>query len=133
LEIDTVHQQPPGYLRHIGTHLREIAGTPGVSPAQRALAIRITQAINNVQHWLEAVHADAVKLVQMDNGQMSQSGALSILNDLFTQANHAFVGQFDPNTSTVKEGVVQIHYNSQGLATFEVTPCTINNGKNTCS
>lgn len=133
LEIDIVHQQPPGYLRHIGTHLREIADTPGVSPAQHALAIRITQAINNVQHWLDAVHADAVKLVQMDNSQMSQPAALSILNDLFTQANHAFVGQFDPNTSTVKEGVVQIHYNSQGLATFEVTPCTINNGKNTCS
>jgi serine/threonine protein kinase len=133
LETDIVHQQPPGYLLHIGNHLREIANSPGVTPAQHALAIRITQAINNVQHWLEAVHADAVKLVQMDNGQMSQPGALSILNDLFTQANHAFVGQFDPNTSTVKEGVVQIHYNSQGLATFEVTPCTINNGKNTCS
>ena len=79
------------------------------------------------------VHTDAVTLEKMNNSQMSQSGALSILNDLFTQANHAFVGQFDPNTSTVKEGVVQIHYNSQGLATFEVTPCTINNGKNTCS
>jgi eukaryotic-like serine/threonine-protein kinase len=133
LETDNVHQQPPGYLLHIGNHLREVTNSPGVTPAQRALAIRITQAINNVQHWLEAVHADAVKLVQMNNSQTSQPGALSILNDLFTQANHAFVGQFDPNTSTVKEGTVQIHYNIQGLATFEVTPCTINNGKNTCS
>jgi serine/threonine protein kinase len=132
LEFDVVHQQPPGYLRHIGTHLREITGTPGVSPQQRTLAIRITQAINNVQGWLEAVHTDAVKLEKMDNSQMSQPAALSILNDLFTQANHAFVGQFDPNTSTVKEGVVQIHNNIQRLATFDVTPCTINNGKNTC-
>jgi hypothetical protein len=52
---------------------------------------------------------------------------------MFTQANYAFVGQFDPNTSRVKEGVVQIHYNIQGLATFDVMPCTITNGKNTCS
>jgi serine/threonine protein kinase len=133
LEFDVVHQQPPGYLRHIGTHLRELSNAPGVTAAQRALDIRITQAIDNVQNWLEAVHADAAKLEKMDNGQMSQPGALSIFDDLFTQANRAFVGQFDPNTSTVKEGVVQIHNNIQKLATFDVTPCTINNGKNTCS
>ncbi|HLZ81625.1 MAG TPA: protein kinase [Ktedonobacteraceae bacterium] len=133
LEFDVVHQQPPGYLRHIGTHLREMTGSPGVSPEQRTLAIRITQAINNVQDWLKAVHTDAVKLEKMDNSQLSQPDALSILNDLFTQANRAFVGQFDPNTSTVIEGVVQIHNNIQRLATFDVTPCTINNGKNTCS
>ena len=69
----------------------------------------------------------------MNNRQMSQPDALSILNDLFTQANHAFVGQFDPNTSTVKDGVAQIHNNIQGLATFDVIPCTMTNGKNTCS
>ncbi len=133
LEFDVLHQQPPGYLRHIGNHLRELSNAPGVNAAQRALAIQITQAINNVQHWLEAVHADAVKLEKMDNSQISQPGTLSIFNDLFTQANYAFVGQFDPNTSTVKEGVVQIHNNIQKLATFDVTLCAMNNGKNSCS
>ncbi len=133
LESDIEHQQPPGYLEHIGTHLREITTSPGTTAAQRSLAIRITQAINNVQGRLEAVRTDAVKLEKMNNSQLSQPGALSILNDMFTQANYAFVGQFDPNTSTVKDGVVQIHNNIQGLATLDVTPCTINNGKNTCS
>ncbi|HEY6410982.1 MAG TPA: protein kinase, partial [Ktedonobacteraceae bacterium] len=56
LESDVVHQQPPGYLRHIGSHLRELTGSPGVTPQQRTLAVQITQAINNVQGWLEAVH-----------------------------------------------------------------------------
>ena len=133
LEFDVVQQQPPGYLRHIGTHLRELSTSPGVTPDQRTLAIRITQAIDNVQGRLEAVHTDAVQLEKMDNSQMSQSAALSILNDLFTQANHAFLGQFDPNTNTVKEGVVQIHNNIQKLATFDVMSCTSNNGKQTCS
>ena len=133
LEFDTVNQQPPGYLRHIGNHLREITISPGVTPAQQALAIRINQDINNVQGWVNAVHADAKTLVQMNNAQLSQPGALHTLDDLFTQANYAFVGQFDPNTSTVKEGVVQIHYNIQRLATFDVTPCTINNGQNSCA
>jgi hypothetical protein len=45
-----------------------------------------------------------------------------ILDDLFTQANNAFVGQTDPNTDQVKEGVVQIHYSVLGLATFDVQP-----------
>ncbi len=133
LEFDVEHQQPPGYLQHIGTHLRELASSPGTTPAQRTLAIRIGQAINNVQALLTAVRTDAVKLVHMDNSQMSQSAALSTLNDLFTKTNYAFVGQFDPNTNTVREGVVHIHYNIQGLATFNVTPCTITNGKNTCA
>jgi eukaryotic-like serine/threonine-protein kinase len=131
--IDPVNQQPPGYLKHIGNHLREITESPGVTPAQRALAIRVNNAMNNVQSWMEVIHADAVKLVQMDNAQLSQQSALSILNDMVTLANFAFVGQFDPNTSTVKEGVVQIHYNIQGLATFEVMPCTTVNGKNSCA
>jgi len=131
LTSDPVNQQTPGYLKHIGSHLREITTAPGTTAAQRSLAIRIVQAIDNVQHWLEAVHTDASTLEKMDNTQLS--GASSILNDLFAQANYAFVGQFDPNTNTVKEGVVQIHYNIQGLATFEVTPCTINTGKNSCA
>ena len=54
-------------------------------------------------------------------------------NNLFTQANNAFVGQVDPNTNNVKDGVVQIHYNIQALATFDITPCTMNNGQSSCA
>ena len=133
LEFDPLNQQPPGYLDHIGTHLRELSGSPGVTAAQRALAIRIGQAINNVQAWLEAVRTDAVKLVQMNNGQLSQPAALTILNDMLTQAKYALVGQFDPNTSTVREGVAEIHDYIQGLATFDVSACAVTNGKNSCA
>jgi eukaryotic-like serine/threonine-protein kinase len=133
LEFDPVHQQPPGYLDHIGTHLRELASSPGVTAQQRALAIRIGQATNNVQVWLEAVHTDAKQLVNMNNSQLSQLAALSLLDDMLTQAKNALVGQFDPNTNMVKEGVAQIHDNIQGLATFDLKPCTITNGKNSCS
>ena len=133
LEFDAVNQVPPGYLKHIGNHLREITISPGVTTDQRALAIRITQDIDNVQGWVNAVHADAKTLVQMNNAQLSQPATFQTLDHMFTQANYAFVGQFDPNTGTVMEGVVQIHYNIQRLATFDVTPCTINNGQNSCA
>lgn len=131
LEFDTVKQFPPGYLVHIGTHLREIVLSPGVTAEQRTLAIHISQDINNVQVWMIAVRHDAAQLVQMNNSQLASS--TSIINDLFTNANYAFVGKYDPNTGTVKEGVVQIHYNIQGLATFNVTPCTVSNGQNSCA
>ena len=34
---------------------------------------------------------------------------------MLTQAQSALVGQFEPNTSTVKEGVAQIHDNIAGV------------------
>ncbi|GAC1402033.1 MAG: hypothetical protein NVS4B12_13780 [Ktedonobacteraceae bacterium] len=132
LELDSA-QDPPGYLKHIGSHLQSISQLPGSTPEQRALAIRIDQAINNVQGWLDTVHADAAKLIHMSSAQLLQPAALTLLNDLFIQANNAFVGQIDPNTNNVKEGVVQIHYNIQALATFDVVPCILTNGKSSCA
>ena len=126
-------QDPPGYLKHIGSHLQSIDQIAAATPEQHALSIRINQAINNVQGWLNAVHADASKLIHMNSDQLVQPDALTTLNDLFTQANNAFVGQVDPSTNNVKEGVVQIHYNIQALATFDVAPCTTTNGKSSCA
>jgi hypothetical protein len=122
LEINVQNQTPPGYLKHIGSHLGELTQVPGATPAQKALAIQINKDINNVQGWLENVHRDAEKLIQMTPSQLQQPAALTTLDDLFTQANNAFVGQTDPNTNQVKEGVVQIHYNVQRLATFDIQP-----------
>src|SRR5581483_6976002 len=42
------NQDPPGYLWHIGLHLRELSQSPGVTPDQQRLAIQINNAINNV-------------------------------------------------------------------------------------
>lgn len=124
LEIDPA-QTPPGYLKHIGTHLQEITQSPGVSPDQQALAVRINNAIDNVQFWLTNAHKDAETLLQLPRAQLLQPAATKLLDDLFTQVNNAFVGQTDPNTLQVKEGVAQIHYNIQRLATFNIQPCTV--------
>jgi serine/threonine protein kinase len=133
LESDPVNQQPPGYLTHIGHHLQELTHSPGVTPDQRTRANRINQGINNVQGRLDAVHADASKLIHMSPDDLVQSEGLTTLNDLFTQANSAFVGQIDPNTDKVKEGVVQIYYDIQALATFDVASCTMKNGQSSCA
>ncbi|TMC18392.1 MAG: hypothetical protein E6J34_17425 [Chloroflexi bacterium] len=122
LQIDPQNQSPPGYLVHIGNHLREIISTPGTTADQRALAIRINNAINNVQQWLTAVHGDARKLIQMSATQLADESTRSIVDDMFVNTNNAFVGQVDPNTGLAKEGVSQIHYSIQGLATFVIGP-----------
>ncbi len=126
LEINQ-SQYPPGYLQHIANHLREITQSPGVSADQRALAIRILAAIDNVEVWLKAVHGDAEKILLMPPNQLRQPAGQELLDDMFTQANNAFIGQTDPNTLQVKEGVAQIHYDIQRLATFDVAPCTTDN------
>jgi hypothetical protein len=123
LEFDP-QQNPPPYLKHIGNHLRETVSLPGVTPTQRELAITINKALNNVKVWLEAVHKIAAQLIQMSREELLADSTLPLLDDLFTQTNFAFVGQIDPNNSQIREGVVQIHYNTLRLATFEIKPYT---------
>ncbi|GHP01152.1 hypothetical protein KSF_111990 [Reticulibacter mediterranei] len=120
----TPAQNPPGYLKEIGNHLRELVMVPGVTPEQKALAIRINAALNMVQFWLQVAHTDAIKLLQMTPQQLLAPTTVALLDDLFTQANNAFVGQTDPNTNQVRAGVVQIHYDIQRLATFDIQPYT---------
>ena len=85
-----------------------------------------------MQAWLTAVHADAAELLHKPVDQIVQPETLPIFNDMFTQAKNAFVGQTDPHTGQVKEGVAQIHYEIQSLATFDVTACVASKTGNTC-
>ena len=132
--LETVpNQTPPGYVFHIGRHLEEITKSPNVTKDQIALAVEINQAMNNVQFWLQQVHKDALQLINLSDAQLLQQATRSILDDMATQANFAFTGQIDPSTGQVKPGVVQVHYNIQRLATFDITPCTMNGGASTCA
>jgi len=126
LEVNA-QQTPPGYLYHIAIHLHEIAQLPDTAPEQKVLAIQVGDAIGNVNIWLHSVHDDALQLYKMTDEQLLGTQGRSLLNDLATQANSAFVGQIDPYTHQVKNGVVQIHYNIQRLATFDIRACTSSN------
>ena len=56
----------------------------------------------------------------MTTAQLLSQSSLSILDDMETAARYAFIGQIDPNTNAVQGGVVEIHYNIQRLATFDI-------------
>jgi hypothetical protein len=120
LEFDVQHQSPPGFLYHIALHLHGMAESPGATSAQKSLAIQIDTAISKVQALLEQVRQDAKKLVMMTDAQLLQPATLSLLDDMVKHAQDAFIGQFDPTTGEIQDGVTQIHYAIQRLATIDV-------------
>ncbi|MBV9228670.1 MAG: hypothetical protein JOZ18_05085 [Chloroflexi bacterium] len=121
LEFNVQQQEPPGLLYHIGLHLQGLVGSPGATAQQKQLAIQIDTAINKVNALLQGVRQDARRLVMMTDAQLLQPSSLSILDDMVKQAQDAFVGQFDPTTGEIENGVTQIHYAIQRLATLDVT------------
>ena len=121
LEFDVQNQEPPGYLYHIGLHLHGLATSPGATTGQKQLAVQIDTALNQVQALLEQIRQDAKQLVMMTDAQLLQPSTLSLLDAMVKQAQDMFVGQFDPSTSEIANGITQIHYAIQRLATLDVT------------
>ncbi len=114
-------QNPPGYLAHIDFHLVGYTHSPGVTAKQKQLANRIDAMMIAVTALLEKVHSDAIQLANMGDTKLLSKEALSLLDDMETNTNEAFVGQPDPATGTMQGGVTQIHDELQLLAMIEVS------------
>jgi hypothetical protein len=115
-------QIPPGYLAHVNIHLLGLINSPGATPEQKRLAARIASAINAVAASMQRIRQDAIQLVHMTDTQLRQSGALSLLNDMESTANVAYVGQFNPVTSRLTGGIIWIHDNLQELTSIPIFP-----------
>lgn len=115
-------QVPSDYLHLISAHLNAIAQAPGTTPDKRKLAAQINTGMKNVGNWLAKVRLDAKKLFSMTDPQLHSQEALSVLNDMVAQAFYAYVGRLDPTTNQVQAGAVQINYDTERLATFEMKP-----------
>jgi len=121
LEFDQQKQNPPALLYLVGVHLSALVQAPGISQENHILAAQIDQDSNDVQARLQQVRQDAKQLVTMTPTQLLSQGTLAILDNMETAASSAYIGQIDPNTNTVMGGTVQIHYNIQHLATFDLS------------
>ena len=62
----------------------------------------------------------------MDDAHLTGNDGLTLLDQVATLANDAFAGKVDTNAQ-VTDGVVQIHYTIQRLATFDIRACTASN------
>jgi hypothetical protein len=114
-------QNPPGYLTHVDLHLVGLSNSPGVTAAQKQLAIKLDALLHAATLLMQRVHEDAVQLAKMSDAALLTPQALSLLNDMDTNASAAFAGQFDPTTGSVQGGITEIHGELQLLASMEVS------------
>lgn len=128
LTVDAQHQggnnsdkNPPGYVDHIQFHVGQINKAIDLTPAMRKTSASIIEAINNAKTWLLNAHKDAVQLYNLTPDQLKQPAAKALLDDLAVQITYAYIGQPDPVTNQVHPGVLQMHYDVQQLAAFQVT------------
>jgi len=117
-------QNPPGYLAHIDLHLVGYSHSPGATADQKRFATKIDAMLIAVTSLLWKVRGDAALLAKMSDAVLLAPQALSLLNDMDTNANDAFVGQPDPATGSVQGGVTQIHDELQRLSTIQVSTVT---------
>lgn len=121
LEFDQQKQNPPALLYLVGIHLSALVQAPGISQEKHTLAAQIDQDSKDVQARLQQVRRDAKQLVSMTPTQLLSQSTLAILDDMETAARSAYTGQIDPNTNTAQGGTIQIHYDIQHLATFDLS------------
>lgn len=120
-------QNPPGYLYHIGVkHLHEMILLPDISSSQKTVAIQISQKLNIVTQWFQTIHSDIKALYAMSAEDLFGNKGRVTLNEVATLANDAFVGKVNAVGPTT-DGVVQIHYALQNLATFDIRACSTDN------
>jgi hypothetical protein len=113
---------PPGYVYLISSHLAATVLAPDATPDQRSLARQIQVVINQTKGWLEQVRQDAKQLIVMNNAQLSQFHALSLLDDIALNAQYVSNGQADLVTGQIHGGAVWICSNIQRMASFKVKP-----------
>lgn len=116
--------EPPGYIYLISSHLAATVLSPDATADQRALAAQIQVAVSQTRGWLEHVHQDAKQLVALNNQQLTQPAALTLLNDLVKQAQQAYIGQVNATNGQQYGGAIWICNNIQRMANFEIKPFT---------
>ncbi len=122
--LDTMANQiPKSYPDLIQSELTTLIAAPDITPTMRTLTIQSHRAfIDNVEPLLTQLRQIVRQLVNMTDAQLLQPTALALLDGSVALANYAFVGRLDPSTQQVQLGVVQIFYNIQRLATYNIAP-----------
>jgi eukaryotic-like serine/threonine-protein kinase len=113
---------PPGYVYLISEHMGGAIESPQTTPDQKTLAIKINKALDVEIGTLSQVRQDAKQLLAMNNTQLLQPAALTILNDLAAQAQNAYTGQINPTTGQSEGGALWAYNNLQRLVAFDIRP-----------
>src|SRR5581483_1990308 len=115
-------EPPPGYVYLISEHMGGAIESPQTTPDQKALAIKINNALDTEISVLGQARQDAKQLLAMSGKQLLQPDALAILNDLAAQAQNAYTGQINPTTGQSDGGALWTYNNIQRLVAFDIRP-----------
>lgn len=115
-------EPPPGYVYLISEHMGGAIESPQTTPDQKALAIKINNALDTEISALGQERRDAKQLLAMSGKQLLQPDALAILNDLAAQAQNAYTGQINPTTGQSDGGALWTYNNIQRLVAFDIRP-----------
>ena len=113
-------EAPPGYVYLISEHMGGAIESPQTTTDQRTLAVQINQGLDREKSVLEQLHQDAKQLLSMNDEQLRQPAALSLLNDLASQAQDAYNGQINPSNGQPEDGALWTYDNLQRLVTFDI-------------
>ena len=132
LTVNPLHQglrfrmtNPDGYVNHIQYHLAQIASASEITPAVHASCIQITHDLNtNIRLWLENVRSDdrAILLSALaDLNTLRSDRVAQKLDEMMSLISAAYYGKLDSQTGQMQNGVVQVHFALQQMATMQVT------------
>ncbi len=110
----------PGYVYLISEHMAGAIQSPQTTSDQRTLAVEINARLDEEKGMFEQVQRDAKQLLYMSDAQLLGAQALTLLDDLATQAQNAYSGQLDPSTGQSEGGALWIYGNLQRLAAFDI-------------
>jgi len=118
-------ENPEAYLPHAAFSILSFAQAGNtLSPEKRQIGLEVEKDIRvNLAYRLQLVRQDAKQLVALTDAQLAQRSTLPLLNDLLTQANYAYAGQFDPATDHLQGGALNDYNLIQAIASFDIFPC----------
>lgn len=119
------NQAQASYLDIMTAQLSDLLAAPDITPATRRLGLQIKEALSgNIQTLFTQVRLLATKLVALPPALLLLPASLAALDNMVALSNVAFVGRLDPATNELQPGVVQLFYDIQHLASYDITPFT---------
>jgi hypothetical protein len=121
LNVRGTGQNPPSYMDQFAFHLNGLVNAPDAPKSLQTIVSQIQPVLSYVNSWLENLRSDVKQLLAMNDEQMGQQAAFSVLDDMVLQAGNAYSGSSDPTTGQFREGVSWLHQELQTLATISIS------------
>jgi hypothetical protein len=130
LNLNNEHDNPPGYVKYMQTHLGGYNQAPGTTPDEAKQVLQLSNTLNEEGDILQQMRLDAIKLLNAteavkitkknNNPTLGDSNTNTILSDLYAQSTAMYNGTFDPASGNRVGGSLWIFDHIQHLASLTI-------------